>query len=133
MLTGPYPWSAFHVRGFSNPTGSEKHFLLSAESSLSLSGNKSISTFPTFKMLVTIQMRVTIHMLTLNEARASPEEIRKGQFPNTCVSGCDRMGTFTSVFCVELSPLCYRPGIFVPGASEKPETELLSIKGLAQG
>ena len=104
MLTGPYPWSAFPVRGFSNPTGSEKRFLLSAESSLSLSGNKSISTFPAFKMLV------TIHMLTLNEARASPEEIRKGQFPNTCVSGCDPMGTFTSVFYVELSArhLCAR-------------------------
>lgn len=55
MLTGPYPWSAFPVGGFSNPVGSEKQFLPSAESSLSLSGNKSISTFPTFKMLVTIQ------------------------------------------------------------------------------
>lgn len=47
------------------------------------------------------------------------------------VLGCDCVGIFTSIFYAELSPLCYHPGIFVPQASEKPETELLSIKGLA--
>lgn len=111
MLPGPDPWSAFHISSFPNPTGSERHFFRSAESSPSLLGNKSISTFPTFKMLGTIPMQ------TLSADRASPEEISKGQLSNMCLCGCDGAGVFNSVFYVELSPLCCHFGNSVGNAT----------------
>lgn len=74
-------------------------------------------------------MLVTIHMQTLNAARASLEKSVKDS-SLTCLFGCDLVDVFTSIFCVELSPLCYYFGNFVgmPWASGRPETELLSVK-----